>query len=260
MFHVFLFINFTLCLIAGNMTSLCNQRRLKRESRAESRGRQTTLSFPLSLQVMLLQLAHVHSLCLKFGACARHALVKPLCGGIHYVCVLAWVKGFGRNHDDFINSYSSFVQRCQHAFILQYHIYIFCSRLPALVFVQCNSECILYNKGSVNCEQSSLFCQDADGVNSQLGITSCYTVTQLKQGVPCIHTCTTLCPSDSELLIEHTHKHTRTLLTLPSQLCRSELLFVCVGSCIYIRGLCQPPHRFPPFSNEKQKGQKLLSC
>lgn len=59
-----------------------------------------------------------------------------------------------------------------------------------------------------------------------------------------------------------TDTHARTLLTLPSQLCRSELLFVCVGSCIYIRGLCQPPHRFPPlfFSNEKQKGQKLLSC
>lgn len=126
MFHVFLFINFTLCLITGNMTSLCNQRRQRRESRAESRGRQTTLSFSLSLQVMLLLLAHAHSLCLKFGACARHALVKPLCGGIHYVCILARVKGFGRNHDNFINSYSSFVQRCQKVFILQYHIYIFC--------------------------------------------------------------------------------------------------------------------------------------
>lgn len=97
---------------------------------------------------MLLQLAHAHSLCLKLGACARRALVKPLCGGIHYVCILARVKGFGRNHDDFINSYSSFVWRCQEAFILQYHVYIFLpqlsTRIPPLVFVYCSSECIPY--------------------------------------------------------------------------------------------------------------------
>lgn len=76
----------------------------------------------------------------------------------------------------------------------------------------------------------------------------------------CSRTCPTLCPSGAELLIERTqHTHTQAYWLYPLNCCSE--LFVCVGSCIYIRGLFQPPHSPPPtpYSSKKQKGQKLLS-
>lgn len=78
------------------MSSLCTSGGRRENGGCGSGGRQTTLSFPLSLWVELLQLAHAHSLCLTLGARARRALEEPACGGIHYVCLLAWVKGFGK--------------------------------------------------------------------------------------------------------------------------------------------------------------------
>lgn len=63
------------------------------------------------------------------------------------------------------------------------------------------------------------------------------------------------------LAIDRTRTHS--LLTLPSQLRCSELLFVCVGSCIYIRGLCGPPHSPPPplfrWKTKRTKAIVLLS-
>lgn len=59
-----------------------------------------------------------------------------------------------------------------------------------------------------------LICLDSDGVsvNWELPVAIQFAKTR-----SAMDTCPTLCPSDSELLIECTHKHT-SILTLPSQL------------------------------------------
>lgn len=112
---------------------------------------------------MLLQRAHAHSLCLKFGACARHALVKPLCGGIPSVCILARVKGFGKNQDDFINRYSPFVRRRQRGF--SFYSITFTSFAsaehknspPWYLYGGVVSVFSINKEETADCEQSSLF-------------------------------------------------------------------------------------------------------
>ena len=61
-----------------------------------------SLSFSLSLSLSLSHASPTWS-----GPLCK--LLEHVLGRIHYVCVLPYVKGSGRNHDDFINSRSSFV-------------------------------------------------------------------------------------------------------------------------------------------------------
>ncbi|MEQ2169106.1 hypothetical protein GOODEAATRI_021466 [Goodea atripinnis] len=99
------------------------------------------------------------------------------------------------------------------------------------------------NKETVKSEQFVLICLEDDGVHSEAGETTSSSVSK-KCGVLYMYNSL---PKRSRA-IDRTRSQTSTLLILASQLCCFELLFVCVGSCIYIRGLCQPLNNSPPIS------------
>lgn len=150
------------------------------------------------------------------------APVKPMCAGIHSVCVLACVKGSGRNHDDFPNSHSSFVWRCFH-YTSGWHL-------------RCSIPHLVKQRG---CEPWSIkpSLSRLQWIPREVGITSCSAV-KTRSAARRRDTHKAL-PQRSRACWKNTHTNAdvRTPLTLPSPLCRSELRFVYVGSCIYIRGL-----------------------